>query len=53
MQLIQILIAQKEKTFSKFFSIFLKSTLSFEHVKKKDDPLRKCIYKISDSAKSE
>ena len=30
-QLIQILLSQKEKTFSEFFSAFLKSTLNFEH----------------------
>ena len=30
-QAIQILLAQKEKNFSEFFSPFLKSTLNFEH----------------------
>ena len=37
-QPIQILLSQKEKTFSQFFSQFLKSTLNFEHFQKRDDP---------------
>ena len=28
---------RKEKTFSQFFSAFLKSSLNFEHFQKKDD----------------
>ena len=32
---IQILLSQKQKTFSQFFSPFLKSTLNFEHFQKK------------------
>ena len=35
MQPIQILLSQKQKTFSQFFSAFLKSTLNFEHFRKK------------------
>ena len=34
-QPIQILLSQKQKTFSQFFSAFLKSTLNFEHIQKK------------------
>ena len=34
-QPIHILLSQKQKTFSGFFSPFLKSTLSFEHFQKK------------------
>ena len=34
-QPIQILLSQKQKTFSDFFSPFLKSTLNFEHFQKK------------------
>ena len=34
-QPIQILLSQKQKTFSQFFSAFLKSTLNFEHFQKK------------------
>ena len=33
-QPIQILLSQKQKTFSQFFSAFLKSTLNFEHFQK-------------------
>ena len=33
-QLIQIPLSQKQKTFSEFFSPFLKSTLKFEHFQK-------------------
>ena len=34
-QPIQILLSQKQKTFSEFFSPFLKSTLTFKHYQKK------------------
>ena len=34
-QTIQILLSQKQKTFSEFFSAFLKSTLNFKHFQKK------------------
>ena len=33
-QPIQILLSQKQKTFSEFFSAFLKSTLNFEYFEK-------------------
>ena len=32
---LQILLSQKQKTFSQFFSAFLKSTLNFEQFQKK------------------
>ena len=32
---IQILFSQKQKTFSQFFSVFLKSTLTFQHFQTK------------------
>ena len=35
LQPIQILLSQKQKTFSQFLSAFLKSTLNFEHFQKK------------------
>ena len=38
MQRIQMLLSRKQKTFSQFFSSFLKSTLNLEHFQKKDDP---------------
>ena len=34
-------LSQKLKTFSAFFSSFLKSSLNYEHFQKKDDP-RSC-----------
>ena len=44
---IQILLSPKQKTFSQFFSAFLKSTLNFEHSRIKDDPHRRCISQVS------
>ena len=44
---IQILLYQKDRTFSQFFSSFLKSTFNFEHFQKKDDPHRRCISEIA------
>ena len=38
-QPIQILLSQKQKTFSEFYSAFLKSTLNFEHFQKRSPPL--------------
>ena len=46
-QPIQMQLSQKEKTFSNFFSAFLKSSLNFEHFLKKDDPHGWCISKIT------
>ena len=47
MQPIQILLSQKQKTFSQFFAPFLKSTLNFEHFRIKDDPHRRGISQVS------
>ena len=52
-QPIQILLSQKRKTFSKFFSAFLKSTLNFEHFQKKDHPHSRIISKITVPEKGE
>ena len=52
-QPIQILLSQKENTFSHFFSAFLKSTLNFAHFQKKDDPQSRCISKITVSEKGD
>ena len=41
-QQIQILLSQKEKTFSQLFSEILKPILNFEHFQKKDDPHSRC-----------
>ena len=53
MQPIQILLSHKQKTFSGFFSAFLKSTLNFEHSGKKDDPHSLCISQITVSEKGD
>ena len=37
MQPIQILVSQKQKTFSEFFAGFPKSTLNFENLQKKNN----------------
>ena len=48
-ELIQILLSQKLKTSSQFFSAFLKSILNFEHFQTKDDSHSRCISEIMDS----
>ena len=52
-QPIQIPLPQKQKTFSKFFSAFLKFTLNFERSGKKDDPHCQCISEITVSEKGD
>ena len=52
-QPIQILLSQERKTFSEFFSAFLKSTLNFEHFQKKDDSHSRCISQVTVSEKGE
>ena len=52
-QPIQIPLAQKEQTFSRIFSSFLKSTLNFEHFQKKDDPHSQCVSEITVSEKGD
>ena len=52
-QPIQILLIQKQNTFSQFFSAFLKSKLNFEHFSQKDDPNTRCIFEITDSKKGD
>ena len=37
-QPIQMQLYQKQKAFSQFFFAFVKSTLNFKHLPKKDDP---------------
>ena len=51
MQPIQMQLYRKQKTFSDFFSAFLKSSLNFEHFFKKDDPHCWCICEITDPEK--
>ena len=48
---IQMLLSGKQKTFSEFFSSFLKSSLNLEHFPKKDDPHSSCVSKITASQK--
>ena len=50
---IQILLSQKQKTFSQPFSAFLKSTLNFAHFKKENDPLSGSISQITVSEKGD
>ena len=50
-QPIQILLSQKQKTFSPFLSSFFKSTLNFQHFQKKDDPHSRGISVITVSEK--
>ena len=52
-QPIQILLSQKQKTFSQFFSAFSKSTLNFEDFQKKDQPHSRIISQITVSEKGE
>ena len=41
-QAIQMPLSQKQKTFSKFFFVFLKSILNFKILTKKDDRRSRC-----------
>ena len=52
-QPIQILLSQKQNTFSEFFSAFLKPTSNFEHFQKKDDPHTRCSSQINVSEKGD
>ena len=51
MQPIQVLLSQKQKTFSVFLSPFLKSTLNFDNFQTKDDPHSLCVSEITVSKK--
>ena len=52
-QPIQILLSQKQNTFSDFFSAFLRPTSNFEHFQKKDDPHTRCSSQINVSEKGD
>ena len=52
-QPIEILLSQKRKTFSRFFSAFSKSTLNFGHFQQKYDPHTRCISQIVVSQKGD
>ena len=50
-QPIQIQLSQKQKPFSEFFHVFLKSRLNLKHFQQQDDPHNCCISEITDSKK--
>ena len=52
-QPIQILLSQKQKSFSGFLPTFLKCALNFRHFQQKDDPHSRCISKLTVSEKSD
>ena len=52
-QPIQILLSEKQKTFSEFFSAFLKYTLNYADFQKKDYPHSRSISQITVSKKGE
>ena len=52
-QPMQILLSQKRKTFSQFFSAFLKYPLNFAHFQKKDDHHSRCSSQITVSEKGD
>ena len=52
-QPIQMLLTQKQKSFSHFSSAILKSTLNFAHFQKKDECHSRCISQITVSEKGE
>ena len=51
LQPIQILLSQKQKTFSQFFSAFLKSTLNFEHFQKNINLIADVFPKLASAKK--
>ena len=52
-QPIQILLSQKQNTFSDLFSAFLKPPSNFEHFQTKDDPHTRCSSQITVSEKGD
>ena len=52
-QPIQILVSQKQKFSSEFSSEYPKSTLTFEHFQKLNDPHSRCISQITNYEKSD
>ena len=50
-QPIQMQLSRKQKTFSEFFCVFLKSSLNFEHFQKKDHSHSWGISKFTESEK--
>ena len=52
-QPIEILLSQKPKNFSQFFSALSKPTSNFEHFQKKDDRHTRCSSQITVSEKGD
>ena len=52
-QPIEMVVSQKRKLFSEFFSAFLKSILNFEHFQTKDDPHSRCGSQLTVSEKGD
>ena len=52
-QPIQILLSQKQSTYSDFFSAFLKRVSNFEYFQKEDDPHSRCSSQITVSEKGD
>ena len=50
-QPIRTQLFEKQKPFSRFFLVFLKSTLNFQHLQKKDDLHSRFISEITHSEK--
>ena len=51
-QPIQMQLSRKQKTFSDFFSAFLKSSSNFVYFLKKDDPHSSCISESTEPEKT-
>ena len=52
-QPIQILLSEKQKTFSQFFAAFFKSALNFEHFQKKMTLIADFFFQITVSEKGD
>ena len=46
---IQMQLSEKQKTYSQFFTAFLKYRLNFKHFGKEDDTQSFCIFQVTDS----
>ena len=42
-------LSEKQKTYSQFFTAFLKYRLNFQHFGKEDDSHSFCIFQVTDS----
>ena len=45
-------LPEKQKTFSEFIAVFLKSTSNFEHFEEEYDLYSPCLFKIMDCERS-